>query len=41
VEEFRAAADEWVSAVWSAWKEHHHLARTWLLYSIDNQRSAR
>jgi hypothetical protein len=37
-EGFRAAADEWISAVWSAWSVHHHLARTWLEHSMNSQR---
>jgi uncharacterized protein DUF5946 len=33
-EDFRAAVDAWVADVWTAWTEHHALARRWLDYAI-------
>lgn len=36
LDEFRAAVDAWIADVWSAWRDHHALAREWLAYSIES-----
>jgi hypothetical protein len=38
---FHAAVDMWIVDVWTAWREHHDLARRWLDYSIDAPHRAR
>jgi len=38
---FRTATDAWIADVWSAWSEHHGLARRWLEHSIARPRRVR